>query len=95
MTAPTSPATGTKDKRSSADGTAWIIVAAILLVAAGLGIWYWDRTTFDQGELPWPEEKLRHDPEELAPGLTAYAARHESPNHHRILIEVVTGDIYP
>lgn len=76
-------------------GNIWALtLAATLPILGGLGIRYWS-DTFDQGELNQPTQQVRHDPEDLAPGLDAYAGRHRSPNHHRILVQVKMGDILP
>ena len=71
-----------------------LMVAALIGALSGAGIWY-AAGTFDQGVLSWPALTVRHDPEDLAPGLKAYAARHGSPNHHGIVVKVKSGDIKP
>lgn len=88
-----------KAKRQRDEGKAanWaaLIVALAILAPAGLGIWYWQDYMLSDGDLTRPNQTVRHDPEQLAPGLDAYAARNHSPNHHRIVTRVKVGDIQP
>ena len=87
-------ATAQADKPHRTNGASLLALAlaAALMALAGLGIWHFERTLNWNG-LDWPTQTVRHEPEALAAGLDAYAARNRSPNHHHILIKANGGDI--
>ena len=72
-----------------------LTLAAAILALAAAGIWHWQASLTQPGSLHPPTERIRHDPEALARGLDAFAARHESPNHHEMFTTTELGDIQP
>lgn len=73
--------------------SAGLFAAAVLITLAALGVQH-SEEGFKQQEINWPNTEIRQDPESLAAGLEAYAARHGSPNHHTFVTRVNMGETY-